>query len=55
MRDTIKYFTYTVDGVKYTRAEGVGLPGNYSPNRTTRHLGKSDSAQARSTGRHNHG
>lgn len=44
---------YVRDGVIYTFGAPQRAPK--SVNFTTRHLGKSDSAQARSTGRHNHG
>ena len=43
---------YVKDGIKYTVAGAQPAPRGV--NYTTKHLGKSDSAAARYTGRYNH-
>lgn len=43
---------YTLDGILYTVCRPQPAPKN--ANRTTRHLGKSDSSVAKFTGRYNH-
>jgi hypothetical protein len=44
---------YVREGVRYTFLSPQPAPSGV--NYTSKHLGKSDSAQARATGRHNHG
>ena len=43
---------YTLEGILYTVYKSQKAPKN--ANRTTKHLGKSDSSVARFTGRYNH-
>ena len=43
------------DGVKHTVAGAQPAPAWHNANMWSKHLGKSDSASARATGRHNKG
>ena len=45
---------FVKDGVKYTIAGAQPAPKFTSPGLWTKHRGKSDSAAAKATGRHNH-